>query len=288
MVRLFVFGLGYTGSALARTVEAGGGSITGTRREGGEGTIAFDGSAPGAGVAAALAAASHVLVSVPPDAAGDPVLRHHGADLAAARSLRWVGYLSTTGVYGDRGGGWVDEESPRTPSGPRGRRRLAAEDAWLALGRDHGVPVHLFRLAGIYGPGRNALASVRAGTAKRIVKPGQVFSRIHLDDLVAVLRASMARPIPGRVYNVCDDTPAPPDQVIAYACSLLGLPPLPAMPFAEADLSPMARSFYADNKRVANGRIKAELGVRLAYPDYRAGLEALLTTIPPAAPRACE
>ncbi len=187
-----------------------------------------------------------------------------------------MGYLSTTGVYGDRDGGWVDEEAPLEPTGARGRKRVAAEAAWLALRRDHGVPVHLFRLAGIYGPGRNALATVQAGRAKRIDKPGQVFSRIHVDDIATVLEASMARPNPGRAYNVCDDEPAPPAEVIAHACDLLGVAPPPLVPFEQAELSAMARSFYRDNKRVSNRRIKQELGVKLAYPGYKAGLAALL------------
>jgi nucleoside-diphosphate-sugar epimerase len=224
-----------------------------------------------AAVAAAIAAADRLLVSVPPDAAGDPVLARHGAALAAARP-RWAGYLSTTGVYGDRGGGWVDEEGPLAPATPRGAWRIAAEAAWQATG----LPVHVFRLAGIYGPGRSAFDRLRAGTAQRVVKPGQVFCRIHVDDLAQVLRASMARPDPGRVYNVADDAPAPPQDVVAFAAGLLGLPAPPEVPLEAAGLSPLARSFYAECKRVANRRIKDELGVRLAYPDYRAGLRAIL------------
>lgn len=287
--RLFCFGMGYTASALAAGLMAEGWSVAGTCRAPATGPIArrakvalypFDGEAAMANARPALAGTTHLLLSVPPDERGDPVLRWHGGDIAALLTatprLAWVGYLSTTGVYGDRQGGWVDETSARRPSGARGRRRMAAEDAWLALWRDHGLPVHLFRLAGIYGPGRNALESVRGGTAQRIHKPGQVFSRVHVDDIVAVLRASMARSNPGAAYNVCDDHPAPPEEVIAYACELLGVPPPPPVPFEQAALSPMARSFYDDNKRVRNDRIKTELGVRLRYPDYRAGLTALL------------
>jgi len=223
-----------------------------------------------------LAPVTHLLISIPPDAEGCPVLGTHGADIAALKNLRWVGYLSSTNVYGDRAGGWVDEATPPQPEGARGRNRLAAEEAWRALRRAHGVPVHIFRLAGIYGPERNALTAVKAGTARRIVKPGQVFSRVHVADLVAVLRASMARPDPGAIYNVCDDTPTPPDEVIAHAAALLGVPPPPAEDFATAALSPMARSFYDDNKRVSNRRIKDELGIVLRYPSYREGLAALL------------
>ncbi len=280
MTTLFCFGLGYSAGFLARDLAAEGWRIAGTSREGaahagGVGMHRFSRGAPLADAAAALAGTTHLLVSVPPDAAGDPVLAEHADDILALAGLRWVGYLSTTGVYGDRGGGWVDESSALTPSGERGRRRVAAESAWLDLHRRHGLPVHVFRLAGIYGPGRSALDTVRQGRAQRIDKPGQVFSRIHVADIVQVLRASMARPDPGAVYNVCDDDPAPPEAVIAYACRLLGLPPPPLVPFAEAALSPMARSFYDDNKRVANRRIKEELGVRLRYPGYRDGLDAL-------------
>jgi nucleoside-diphosphate-sugar epimerase len=238
--------------------------------------FAFDRGRPLDDPGAALAGTTHLLSSVPPDAEGDPVLDCYAADIAALPGLVWAGYLSTTGVYGDRGGGWVDEDSALEPTGARGRRRLAAERAWLALQRDHGVPVHLFRLAGIYGPGRNALQTVRAGNAKRIDKPGQVFSRIHVEDIATVLEASIARPDPGRAYNLCDDDPTPPAEVIAHACALLGQEPPPLVPFEDAELSLMARSFYRDNKRVSNRRIKEELGVALAYPDYKTGLKALL------------
>lgn len=284
--RLFCFGLGYTARALARTLVAEGWDVAGTSRagEGGEEhvepgvtVIPFERARPLADPPAALAGVTHMLVSVPPEEAGDPVLDVHGPDIAArGPSLEWIGYLSTTGVYGDRGGGWVDETCALRPTGERGRRRVRAEAGWLALWREHGLPVHVFRLAGIYGPGRSALDTVRSGRARRIVKPGQVFSRVHVADIVQVLRASIARPNPGAVYNVCDDAPAPPAEVIAFACGLLGVEPPPPVPFEEAELSEMARSFYADNKRVRNERIKRELGVRLAYPDYRAGLEALL------------
>jgi len=283
--RLFVFGLGFSALALARGLLAEGWRVAGTCRgaekaaalaaEGIE-TFRFDGSAPLAEPRTALAGTTHLLASVPPDRAGDPVLRAHAADIAALRELRWIGYLSTTGVYGDHGGGWVDETSAVTPNTERGERRAEAERAWLALGRDGGPAVQLFRLAGIYGPGRNQLETVAAGTAKRIVKPGQVFSRIHVEDIAAVLRASIARPNPGAAYNLCDDEPADPAEVVAFAAGLLGIEPPPAVPFEQAELSPMARSFYADSKRVANRRIKEELGVSLRHPTYREGLRALL------------
>jgi nucleoside-diphosphate-sugar epimerase len=283
---LLCFGLGYAAGFLARAVETEGWTVIGTRRTAEAVAAAsasesiamrgFDRAHPLADIGSLLAGATHVLSSVPPDDAGDPVLDLHGADIARTRGLRWVGYLSTTGVYGDRGGGWVDEMAPLLPTGERGRRRVAAEKRWLELHERHGIPVHVFRLAGIYGPGRSALDTVRSGRARRIVKPDQVFSRIHVADIVQVLRASMARPAPGAIYNVCDDDPAPPADVIAFACGLLGVPPPPPVPIEQAALSEMARSFYADNKRVSNRRIKDELGVRLLYPGYRDGLAALL------------
>jgi nucleoside-diphosphate-sugar epimerase len=184
-------------------------------------------------------------------------------------------------VYGDRGGGWVDEATPPCPSGPRGRRRVAAERGWLELWRRCGVPVHVFRLAGIYGPGRSPFAALRAGMARPIDRPGHVFSRIHVEDLAGVLAASIAAPRPGAIYNVCDDEPAEPAAVIAHAAGLLGVAAPPPVPLEEAGLSPMARSFWADNRRVSNALIKTELGIRLRYPDYRAGLAAILAQEPP-------
>ena len=177
--------------------------------------------------------------------------------------------------------GWVDENSELRPTGVRGRRRAAAEAGWLALWHRHGVPVHIFRLAGIYGPGRSPFDALRAGTAKRIDKPGQVFSRIHVEDLATVLTASMARPRPGAIYNVCDDEPAAPEAVIAHAADLVGLPAPPLVPFEQAQLSAMARSFYDDNKRVSNALIKQELGVTLRYPNYREGLATIVAAIKP-------
>ena len=285
MSQLFCFGLGYSAGFLARGLAADGWAVAGTTREppsgaadavSGRGLHVFSRERPLSDPDAALAGTTHVLLSVPPDQHGDPVLDCHGDALARLAGLRWLGYLSTTGVYGDRGGGWVDEDTPPRPTGERGRRRLAAERAWQALARDRGLPLHVFRLAGIYGPGRSALDAVRQGRAQIVDKPGHVFSRIHVEDLAAVLRAAMDRPRPGAIYNVCDDEAAAPGDVIAFACALLGVTPPAPVPFATAALSPMARSFYADNKRVANRRIKAELGVRLRYPTYREGLTALL------------
>ena len=285
--RLFVFGLGYSATALVRRLnDAGGWTIAGTSRsDEGVATLAqagidahrFASDAPltDAGLGA-LAEATHILSSVPPDEDGDPVLRLHGPAIAASDAI-WIGYLSTTGVYGDTGGDWVDESAPVQPSGPRGERRAAAEKDWLALGGGK-LPVHIFRIAGIYGPGRNALAQLRAGTARRTDKPGHLFSRIHVEDIAAALAASMAKPNPGAIYNLCDDRPAPGPDVVTFAAGLLGVEPPPLVPFENAELSPMAASFYADNRRVRNDRIKQELGVALAYPDYEAGLRALFDT----------
>lgn len=275
---LFCFGLGYSALVLARRLLAQGWRVSGTVRD--DAQLAFlarEGIAahvfPLVDPHAALEGTSHLLSSVPPDATGDPVLIAHSGDLAArAGQWCWAGYLSTTGVYGNRDGGWVDETSALEPTGERGARRVMAEAAWLGLP----LPVHVFRLAGIYGPGRNAFVNLAAGTARRIAKPGQVFSRIHVDDIARVIEASMARPHPGRVYNVCDDDPAPPETVVAFAAELRGEAPPPVVPFDAAALSEMARSFYADNKRVSNRRIKDELGVMLEFPSYREGLQALL------------
>jgi hypothetical protein len=273
---LFCFGMGFTAQALIRQLGGQDWAISGTSRDGAEGIIAFSREQPLTEPVAVLARATHVLLSIPPDDRCDPVLDCHGGDLAQLPNLRWLGYLSTTGVYGDQGGGWVDEDTPTAPAHQRGERRVAAERAWLDWADTHGKAMHIFRLAGIYGPGRNALESMRQGRARRIVKPGHVFSRIHVADLAAVLAASMAQPNAGAIYNVCDDEAAPPQDVITHAAELLGLAPPDEVPFDQADLSPMAASFYSDNKRVRNDRIKDELGVQLRYPDYRAGLAALL------------
>ncbi|MDA1101757.1 MAG: SDR family oxidoreductase [Proteobacteria bacterium] len=278
--KLFCFGLGYSAQVLARRLSALGWTVAGTSRDGGGGlAVPFDRHRPLADPTALMAGVTHILLSVPPDGDGDPVLTCHGADIAKLGALRWLGYLSTTGVYGDHGGGWVDEATPTAPSdrlNQRSQWRVAAEQAWLDWGRHRGQPIHIFRLAGIYGPCRNALDNLRRGKARRIVKPGHVFSRIHVEDLATVLRASMAQPNPGAIYNVCDDEAAPPQDIIALAAELLGQRPPPEIAFDHADLSPMAASFYKDNKRVRNDRIKDELGVRLQYPNYRAGLAALL------------
>lgn len=278
---LLSFGHGYTAAALARRLGPGWQVIGTTRRSekadrlraGGIGALIW----PGDDLRPALASATHVLLSVAPDETGDPVLAAHSADLArAAPHLRWVGYLSTTGVYGDHRGAWVDEATALTPSTPRGRFRVLAERQWQSLAAEAGLPLHIFRLAGIYGPGRGPFEKVRNGTARRIVKENQYFSRIHVDDIATVLLASMAQPNPGAIYNVADDDPSPPEEVLAEAARLLGLPLPPEVGYDEAEMTPLARSFYAESKRVRNDRIKNALGVTLAYPDYHAGLRALM------------
>lgn len=276
---LLSFGHGYSARALAARLLPQGWRIFGTTRNALKAeALAAEGIVPvlwpEGDLSAALEAATHLLISAGPDGAGDPVLaRHRDAITRIAPRLDWVGYLSTTGVYGDHQGGWVDEETPLTPSTRRGRMRVEAEEQWRAV---PGLPLHVFRLAGIYGPGRGPFEKVRDGTARRIIKPGQVFSRIHVEDIAQVLEASMLRPDPGAIYNLCDDDPAPPQDVIAHAAELLGLPLPEEIAYESAEMTEMARSFYAESKRVSNRRIKEDLGVRLLYPDYRKGLRALL------------
>jgi len=285
MMHLFVFGIGYSASAyivhLRQTAPA---SISGTARTpdkvaelraAGIDAVLFDGTGGTTEVADRLGRTTHLLISVPPGAAGDPVLLDHAKDVAASETLRSIAYLSTVGVYGDHGGAWVDEETPERPVSVRSVERVAAETAWRNLARGAGKPLAILRLAGIYGPGRNALANIADGTARRLVKPGQVFNRIHVADIAAAIEAAFARAADG-IFNITDDDPGPPQDVVAHAASLLGVPPPPEIPFETAELSPMARSFYGENKRVANGKMKAELGVRLRYPTYREGLAALL------------
>lgn len=274
--RLFCFGLGYTAKALLDRLMPLGWNAAGTGRgEKAAGACpvhAFDGTAPMAKAADRLAGTTHLLISIPPDAEGCLVLRHHMADIQALPGLQWVGYLSTTGVYGDHQGAWVDETTLPNPGQRRSIQRLAAERQWLASG----LPVEIFRLAGIYGPGRSAFDKLRSGSARRIVKPGHLFSRIHVQDIATVLMASITRPDPGAIYNVCDDEPSEQGNVLIEAARLLGIDPPPPIPFAEADLSPMAASFYAESRLVRNDRMKQALGVTLSYPSYREGLRAIL------------
>ena len=286
MTHLFCFGFGFTAASLARLPAAQDWTVTGSSTTtagaeridavGARGLI-FDGATRGTGIDEALSAATHVLLSIPPGKHGDPALLHHGEAIAGSPSIRWIGYLSTVGVYGDHQGRTVDETTPPAPISERGSRRLTAEQAWLDLGRRARKQVQVLRLPGIYGPGRSALDSVREGTAKRIVKPGQVFNRIHVDDIASALALAVTGRGRHEVYNVSDDEPCPPQDVIAYAAKLLGVPPPPEIPFEAARLSPMAASFYAESKRVSNARAKADLGWAPHYPTFREGLAAILS-----------
>ncbi|MEI6798166.1 MAG: SDR family oxidoreductase [Pseudomonadota bacterium] len=274
MNTLLSIGHGYSAQALARRLLPQGWHIIGTTRSAaGAAELRATGVEalvwPDADLSPALARATHLLTSVAPGE-GDPVLQALGPQIAAAR-LGWVGYLSTTAVYGHHNGDWVDETTPLAPTTARGSARVQAEADWAALG----LPLHIFRLAGIYGPVRGPFEKVRDGSARRIHKAGQVFSRIHVDDIANVLHAALVRPHPG-IYNVCDDDPASPEDILGLAAEMLGLPPPPIVPYEQAEMTPMARSFYAENKRVRNDRIKSVLGVTLDYPTYREGLAAIL------------
>lgn len=283
---LFCFGYGYTCDWLGHLLRTKGGwGIAGTTRDPekrllmkqhGIRGFMFDYEKPMEDPRLFLRGTTHLLISTPPGDEGDPAFMMHSEDILNIPTLRWVGYLSSISVYGDRDGGWVDETSEVRPTNKRGSRRAKAEEQWLSLFQQNGLPVHVFRLAGIYGPGRSALDSVRAGAARRIDKPGHAFTRIHVSDLVKIICASMMKPNPGRIYNVCDDRAAPSHEVIEYACRLLGLAVPPLLPYDETDLAPITRSFYADNKRVRNDRVKQDLGVALDYPDYTLGLKACL------------
>ena len=278
-MRLFVFGLGYSAQALVHASPWT--HVAGTVRDQekakrlkAEGVAAYALSENERAWVDDLRCADAVLISVPANVEGDPTLNRF-ADRIASSHASWIGYLSTTGVYGDHGGAWVDETTPATPQSRSSEQRHAAERAWLDLGRRTGQAVQVFRLTGIYGPGRNPFVNLAQGTARRIVKPGQVFNRIHVDDIAGTLAASLKRPRAGAIYNVTDDEPAPPQDVVAYAAQLASIEPPPEIAFGEAEMSPVARSFYAENKRVSNRLIKDELGVHLRYPTYREGLQAL-------------
>jgi len=277
-MKLLVFGLGFSALHAAQRLQASGAQVTATVRTpakveslspSGIAARIFSPEHTDADIAQDIAMSDAILVSIPPGETGDPVLAAFADAIAAAPNLRWIGYLSTIGVYGDHGGGWVDETTPTTPGKGRTRLRTTAEQAWLALG------AHVFRLSGIYGPGRNQLVQLAAGTARRIVKPGQIFNRIHVADIAAVIEASLARPRPGGIYNVADNEPAPPQDVVAFAARLCGREPPPEIPFERAELSPMARSFYSESRRIRSELIRNELGVSLLYPTYREGLIAL-------------
>ena len=288
MSRLFAFGLGYSARALAARLSSRGWQIAGTARddaniarlgERGYQIARFAGEPGNREIARLLQGATHILHSIPPTQDGDTVLTHYREQIADLGSVKWIGYLSTVGVYGDQKGRWVDESTDPRPNSERTEARVEAEQAWLRFGEETGVPVQVFRLAGIYGPGRCVFDKLKAGTARRIKKDGQVFSRIHVEDIASVLEASIAHPRDGAIYNVADDEPAAPEEVVAYAAKLIGVPPPPEIAFEEADLTPMARSFYEGSRRIGNARIKSELGVKLRYPTYREGLASLLPTV---------
>lgn len=289
-MKLLVFGYGYSSEAFVRRVRGRCEEVIVTVRGADKaaqvarhGLIVrrFDAGGPGhapvvdPALRADIAAADAMLVSIAPDASGDPALRHFANEVAASPRLGWIGYLSTVGVYGDHAGAWVDEATPVRPVSERSIRRVEAEEAWLTLGRASAKAVQVFRLAGIYGPGRNALVNLRDGSARRLVKPGQVFNRIHVDDIAGALEASLLRPHAGAIYNVTDDEPAPPQDVVAFAAELMGTPPPPEQPFETAELSQMARSFYGENKRVSNRRMREDLGYSPLYPTYREAHRAL-------------
>jgi len=285
--RLFCFGYGYTADYLGHALRENdtGWTIGGTTRDDERRqellsrrvrARIFDYEHPIADPRTLFNRFTHLLISTPPGDNGDPVFNVHAEELANLTNLKWVGYLSSTGVYGNKNGGSVDENSEVSPTSQRGSRRALAEKQWLSLYQKYNLPVHIFRLSGIYGPGRSALDSVRTGVARRIDKPGQVFNRIHVEDIIQTLLASFANPNPGSIYNLSDDNPVPSHEVIKTACELLHLPVPELTPFEDANLPPMAQSFYMDNKIVLNNKIKTELGVSLKYPDYKAGLKGCL------------
>jgi hypothetical protein len=283
--KIFFFGFGYTASWLAPVLEKCGWAISGTTTDEGKRDYLrakgydinlFDLDHPILDPQEIFDGVTHIIMSIPPGDAGDIAFNLHGEDIAAIPTLEWAGYLSTTGVYGNQDGAWVDESAPPNPDSRRGSLRLKAEQQWQSLYLQAGLPLHIFRLSGIYGPGRSAIDSVRTGQARRIEKPGHVFNRIHVADIVQTLVTSFNQPNPGAIYNLSDDLPSPAHEVIAYACSLAGVMPPPIISFDQAELAPMVRSFYKDNKRVSNSRIKNELGVHLAYPDYKRGLPSCL------------
>jgi len=283
--KLFCFGFGYTCSYLAQHLIDDGWSIGGTTtdpdnceflRDHGIDAILFNQSHPISNIENYLKDTTHILLSIPPNEYGDISYETHGHELCHLKNLEWIGYLSTTAVYGNQDGNWVNEETPPAPTSRRGSQRLIAENKWYEFYKRHNLPLHIFRLAGIYGPGRSAIDTVRMGTARRIKKEGHVFNRVFVDDIVQTLIASMNAPKPGEIYNVADDMPAPSHEVIEYAYNLLNMEPPPIIPFEQADLAPIVRSFYSDNKRIKNDKIKEELGVNLICPDFKSGLDACL------------
>lgn len=284
-MRAFFFGLGYSSQASAHLLAKSGelGNTLGTVRtpdkanrltRDGLSAVVFDGSAPGPEVGAALGDSTHVVVSIAPDETGDVVLRHHRADLDAMPDLQWLCYYSTVGVYGDFGGAWIDESAPLSPRNLRSGVRASAEEEWIDYARARGVPLCILRLAGIYGPGRSSFDKLADGTARRVIKPGQVFNRIHVGDIARVTMLAAERRLEG-IFNLADDEPGPPQDLVAYAARKMGVEPPPEIDFETAEMTPMARSFYRDNKRVSNRAIKDALGIELLFPNYQAGLDAI-------------
>lgn len=280
---LFCFGYGYVAEALAEHLKLHGWKVSGTTTdpnkainmaENGIKSYVFDQNMSLCDPYGALKDVTHILVSIPPANFGDVVLDMHEDDIEQLKNIEWVGYLSSTSVYGNQDGGKVDETCMPAPTSQRGSLRLKSELQWEQFQKDTKMPLHIFRLAGIYGPGRSALDAVRAGNSRRIEKPGHAFNRIHLDDIVQVLTASINQPKKYEIYNLADDNPAPSHEVIAYACTILGMDVPPLIPFETVEMAPIVRSFYADNKRVKNDKIKQELNVELLHPDYRSGLNA--------------
>lgn len=269
-MKLFCFGQGYTASRLVHSLSKEKWQHSGTHRE--KIPIIFDGTASIQNIDDCLENVTHILISIPPmTKIGDPVFHFHGKDIEKLPSLKWVGYLSATSVYGDHDGEWVDENTPTNPTGPRGEQRLTAEKQWLSLD----IPIHIFRLAGIYGPDRNQISSVKTGNAKKIIKENHAFSRIHVDDIVSALYTSMLSPRPG-IYNVADDTPAASAELLDYICTKLNLPIINGIPFDTADISSALRSFYADNKRVKNDHLKQSFEWTPQYPSYKEGYDSLI------------
>ncbi len=288
MRHLVCVGLGYSARIVARRLHGAGWRISGSARtvadveaikSAGYDGLVFSGREPSTALRDALRTGTHLLISVPPGPSSEPVIEFHREHIVAAPSLQWIGYLSTIGVYGDRGGQWVDEASEPQPSNERSRQRLAAELEWTRISQDRGTRLQIFRLGGIYGPGRSAIDNLRAGTARRIVKAGQLFNRIHVEDVAGLVQAGIARASDASsvtVVNAVDDEPAPPQDVVLFAARLLGIEPPPEVAYETAELSPMAQSFYAESKRVANTRMKEWLAGQLQYPTYREGLASIV------------
>lgn len=288
-MRAFFFGLGYSSLAAVHALRMGSQTvnISGTVRtqdkanrlaDHGISAHVFDGTAPGATLGSDLRAATHVILSIAPGEAGDPALLHHRADLDAAENLQWLCYYSTVGVYGDFGGAWIDESAPLVPRNDRSDRRVAAEQAWRDYAAARSVPLCILRLAGIYGPGRSTFDKLADGTARRVIKPGQVFNRIHVEDIGRITALAADARLEG-TFNLADDEPAPPQDLVTYAAGLMGIEPPPEVPFGEAEFTPMQKSFYKDNKRVSNAAIKRALGIELLYPNYRQSLDAIWETM---------